>query len=371
MVDMTSPQSPASRVGQVELTFSDPDALRRLGDPVTKDLSAVARAGNCIFLACDEAAGLERLTRDANGRYGAHRHILLTDLFDLPGGPDQEMDIEGLAAVDGYLWIVGSHSLKRKKPAGTDGEGVQALARMEEVEREANRYFLGRVPIEEEAPGIFTARAEVRDRRAACLSTGRKGGLAKWLRKDPHLAPFLKVPAKENGLDIEGIAVRGERVWLGLRGPVLGGHAVVLELALKEPKRGRLKPRAIGPDGRRYRKHLLDTGGLGIRDLRLDHEDLLLLVGPTMALEGTAQVLRWRGAVADDTEGMVPPRRLERVADLPYSREMDHPEGLELWPDGGSGAFLVVYDAPGPERLDAGSRTVRADVLRPASLAPG
>jgi len=370
MAHMTSPQPPATRIGQVELTFSDPDALRRLGDPVAKDLSAVARAGKCMFVACDEAAGLERLTRGADGRYGAHQHILLTDLFDLPGGPDQEMDIEGLAAVDGYLWIVGSHSVKRKKPVGTDGEGVQALTRMEEVEREANRYFLGRVPIEEEAPGVFAIREEVRDRRAACLSTGIKGGLARWLRKDPHLAPFLKVPAKENGLDIEGIAVRGARVWLGLRGPVLGGHAVVLELSLKEPKRGRLKPRAIGPDGRRYRKHLLDTGGLGIRDLRLDGEDLLLLVGPTMALEGTAHVLRWVGAVADETEGMVPTRRLELVADLPYSREMDHPEGLELWPDGGTDALLVVYDAPGPGRLDANNRTVRADVLRSASVTP-
>ncbi len=367
---MTSHQPPASRVGQVELTFSDPDPLQRLGDPVAKDLSAVARAENCIFLACDEAAGLERLTKGADGRYGAHQHILLADIFDLPGGADQEMDIEGLAAVDGYLWIVGSHSLKRKKPEGANGEGVQALARMEEVEREANRYFLGRVPIEEEAPGVFAIRAVAGDRRAACLSTGLKGGLARWLPKDPHSATFLKEPAKENGLDIEGIAVRGERVWLGLRGPVLGGHAVVLELLLKEPKRGRLKPRAIGPSGRRYRKHLLDTGGLGVRDLRLDGEDLLLLVGPTMALEGTAHVLRWHGAVTDETEGMVPIHRLELVADLPYSREMDHPEGLELWPDGGSGAFLVVYDAPGPERLNANSRTVRADVLRPASVTP-
>lgn len=362
---MTKPRAPASRIGQIELTFSDLQALRRLGDPVAKDLSAVARAGSCLFLACDEAAGLERLTRRADGRYGDHQHISLADFFDLPGGPEEEMDIEGLAAVDGYLWIVGSHSLKRKKPAGKDGKGAEALARMEEVEREANRFFLGRVPMQEEMPGVFVLRAKVGERRTACLSLGVGGGLARWLRKDLPLAPFLKVPAKENGLDIEGIAVRGERVWLGLRGPVLGGHAVVLELALKEPKRGRLKPRKIGPGKQRYRKHLLDTGGLGIRDLRLDGDDLLLLVGPTMALEGTAQVLRWRGAVADDTEALVPAHRLELMADLPYSREADHPEGLELWPDGGNSALLVVYDAPGPDRLVASSRTVRADVLRP------
>ncbi|MGK7870543.1 DUF3616 domain-containing protein [Falsiroseomonas sp. E2-1-a20] len=160
---------------------------------------------------------------------------------------------------------------------------------------------------------------------------------------------FLKVPSKENGLDIEGIAVQGERVWLGLRGPVLVGYAVVLELMLKQPRSGRLKPRRIGPGGRRYRKHLLDTGGLGIRDLRRSGQDLVLLVGPTMALEGTAHVLKWLGGVQDEAEGMVPTSRLELVADLPYRRQSDHPEGLELWPGAGDGALLVVYDAPGPE----------------------
>ncbi|MBU8536619.1 DUF3616 domain-containing protein [Falsiroseomonas tokyonensis] len=357
----------APRVEQVRLAFSAAQALPRLDDPVAKDLSAVARAGDCLFLACDEAAGLERLRRTGADCYGDHQHILLSDFFDLPGGPDEEMDIEGLAAVDGYLWIVGSHSLKRKKPKGDDGEGVEALARMEEIEREANRYFLGRVPMEEETPGVFALRAKVGEREAACLDMGLGCGLARWLRKDPHLARFLKVPSKENGLDIEGIAIQGDRVWLGLRGPVLVGYAVVLELMLKQPKPGRLKPRKIGPNGRRYRKHLLDTGGLGIRDLRRSGKDLLLLVGPTMALEGTAQVLKWHGGVQDEAEGMVPTSRLERMADLPYRRQSDHPEGLELWPEAGDGAFVVVYDAPGPERRDATTRTVQADIFRPGS----
>jgi hypothetical protein len=371
MARMPKPRPLAIPIGQVELGFSDARALRRLGDPIAKDLSAVARVGDCLFLACDEAAGLERLIKARDGRYAAHRHIPLGEFFDLPGGAEEEMDIEGLAAADGYLWIVGSHARKRKKPDADDGDGAGALARMEQVARERNRFFLGRLPLEEEKaattrPGVFTPRAEVGGRRAASLRIGGPGGgLARWLRKDPHLAPFLKVPAKENGLDVEGIAVRGERVWLGLRGPVLDGHAVVLDLALKESQRGRLKPRRIEPaTGRRYRKHLLDTGGLGVRDLRLDGDDLLLLVGPTMALEGTAHVLRWRGAALDEAERLVPASRLEPVADLPYRRETDHPEGLELWPDAGRGAFLVVYDVPGSGRLSEDRRAVRADILR-------
>ncbi len=160
--------------------------------------------------------------------------------------------------------------------------------------------------------------------------------------------------------------MRGSRVWLGLRGPVLRGHAVVLDLELKEKAKGRLKPRRV--DGkRRYRKHLLDTRGLGIRDMRLDGNDLLLLVGPTMSLEGPAFLLRWRGGALDDASGVVDPKLIEIVAELPYRLHVDHPEGLELWPEAGPGGLLVIYDAPAPERTDPDRFTVRADAIRPRS----
>ncbi len=356
---------PAKRIAQVELTFSDRHALQRRDDPVTKDLSAVARMGDSLFLASDEAAGVERLTAAGNARFASHRHFRLAEFFDLPGGADQEMDIEGLAAVGGYLWIVGSHALKRSKPKPGEEGDADALSAMRELVCEPNRFFLGRVPLEEVSPGTFAPARRVGECRAACLRLGgATGGLARWIRKDPLLARFLQVPAKENGIDVEGIAVDGERVWLGLRGPVLGGHAVVLDLVLKEAKAGHLKPKRLEPDGRRYRRHLLDTGGLGIRDLRLQGEDLLLLVGPTMALEGTARILRWRGALHGEAEGLVRRERLQVVADLPYSRDADHPEGMELWSDSGSGALLIVYDAPADVRLDRTGHIVRADVVR-------
>jgi hypothetical protein len=359
------PNKPLRRIGQVDLTFSDHRNRPLLDEAVSKDLSAVTRAGDCLFLSCDEAAGVERLTRQGDGRFGDHRYLSLGGLFHLPGGPDQEMDIEGLAAADGYLWIVGSHALKRKKLKHGEKPSADLLQDLGELTCEPNRFFLGRVPLEPESPGTFALAGRPGDRSPACLRMGgAKGGLARWLGKDPLLAPFLKIPAKENGLDIEGIAVAENRVWLGLRGPVLGGHAVVLELLLKETRSGGLKPRRLKPEGRRYRRHLLDTGGLGIRDLRLDGEDLLLLVGPTMALEGTAHVVRWRGAIHDETEGLVPRDRLETIADLPYSRDADHPEGLELWPEAGRDALLVVYDAPAGSRLERAGRTVRADILQ-------
>jgi hypothetical protein len=106
----------ATAESQVRLVFSDWRPLRHVEDPLHKDLSAVARVGRSLFLACDETASVERLAAQDDGSFGSHAHFLLAGLVDLPGGEDGEMDIEGLCADDGYLWIVGSHSLKRAKP---------------------------------------------------------------------------------------------------------------------------------------------------------------------------------------------------------------------------------------------------------------
>jgi hypothetical protein len=98
--------------------------------------------------------------------------------------------------------------------------------------------------------------------------------------------------------------------------------------------------------------------------MRFD-DDLLLLVGPTMALEGPAFVLRWRDAVRDDVSGVIAPARIETVAALPYRLHVDHPEGIDHWPEAGPGSLLVIYDAPASERTDPETFTVRADLIGP------
>ncbi|HEX2510282.1 MAG TPA: DUF3616 domain-containing protein [Microvirga sp.] len=351
---------------RVSLVFSDWSPLGHVEDPLHKDLSAVARIGNCLFVACDETASVERLRHLDDGNFGDHRHFALAGLVALPAGPNGEMDIEGLCAEGGFLWIVGSHALKRSKPKREENDPGAALKRMEIV-REPNRYFFGRVPLVEEERGLFAPARAVDRRQAAWVKFGRsRSALVRWVSDDPHLGAFLQMPSKENGFDVEGLAVRGSRAWLGLRDPVLRGHAVVLDMELAEKAPGRLKARRID-GGRRYRKHLLDTRGLGIRDMRLDGDDLLLLVGPSMGLEGPAFVLRWCGAVHDDASGVIDPARIETLCELPYRLHVDHPEGLESWPEAGPGALLVIYDAPAPERTDPDRFAVFADVVRPPS----
>jgi hypothetical protein len=46
------------------------------------------------------------------------------------------------------------------------------------------------------------------------------------LAEDPHFEGFIRtkvIPGKDNGFDSEGLAVADDRVFIGLRGPVLRG----------------------------------------------------------------------------------------------------------------------------------------------------
>ncbi|MGV9381677.1 DUF3616 domain-containing protein [Nonomuraea sp. NPDC003707] len=306
-------------VEQVELRF---DHAARAAQTHT-NLSAIRQGSAGLWVAGDETATFEHLTW-LGDHFGAQRTFPLADYVELPAGPEDEADIEGLARANGYLWLVGSHSLKRKKVKSKDPE--KAADRLATVVREENRFILTRLPLHDETPGPGTILA---------------GGdnLTTHMRDDRHLAPFLELPGKDNGLDVEGIAVVSERIYLGLRGPVLRGWAVLLELRIEEAGRSRLRLREP------YRKHFLDLGGLGVRDLCPDGDSLLILAGPTMDLDGPVRIVRWRPGTR---QGVVPEGELETVIELPYGVKCDHPEGLALLDDG---RIMVVYDSPSPARI--------------------
>jgi len=348
----------------VRLAFTDEAAFAHVTDPVHEDLSAAARVADSLVLSCDETAGVDRLTPVGGDHWGHHTHFNLAQMFDLPDGPDGEMDIEGLAADGGWLWVVGSHALKRGKPNREKHGAAKALKRLRALKRDPNRFFLGRVPLAQEGDGVVAPVDTAGERGAQSVPLAKKtSALQRWLADEPLLEAAFALPAKENGFDIEGLAVQGERVWLGLRGPVVNGHAIVVELDMKTDGAGHLKAKKL--DGKkRYRLHLLDTGGLGVRELTLDGPDMLVLLGPTMSAEGPGRILRWRDAVTDADSGVIAPERLELVRELPYHVGVDHAEGLEPWPEAGERAFLVVYDGPADHRVDHHARTVDTDVVQ-------
>jgi hypothetical protein len=302
-------------------------------------LSGLAVRGTTMLLAPDEGAALVALSSHGEGDWGDPVELPLSDLVDLPGDADDEVDVEGIDVTDSWVWVTGSHSVKRKKvKAGTPPSEVGA--RLARVSGEKPRRLLARLPLGADGrPGPGGLR----------LPSGRRG-LFGVLSDDEHLAPFLGIPGKDNGFDVEGLAaVSDERVLLGLRGPVLRGWAVVLELTLAEGD-DELELQGV-------RKHFLDLGGLGVRDLVRDGDDLLILAGPTMVLSRPARVLRIRGGAHGLPEA-VAREDVEVVVELETGDGEDHPEAIAVL---GPGALLVLHDSPADWRL--GEHSVTGDVL--------
>src|SRR5690348_608848 len=102
---------------RVMLNFHHHETLaRRIGEeidePIRNNLSVIKQSGACLWAASDETATIERLVTEDWRMFGRHTPFRLADFFDLPamGG---EVDVEGLAIDGPYLWVCGSHSLKR------------------------------------------------------------------------------------------------------------------------------------------------------------------------------------------------------------------------------------------------------------------
>lgn len=332
------------------------------------NLSAIRTDGPVLWIAGDETATVERLVADDPHEptaYAGATTFRLADLVDLPGAdPDEEADIEGVARTGPFLWAVGSHSLRRRQIKARHAT-AKAMKRLARVEAQDNRQILVRLPVAEVDGLPVPVRELVVDgvtHRAAILAG--PGNLREVLRDDPHLSPFLAVPGKDNGLDIEGIAVRDDRVYLGMRGPVLRGWAFVLQVRpyADEHRPERLRLRAFD-DGVPYRKHVLDLDGLGVRDLCPSGDDLLVLAGPTMALDGPVRIYRWHGAYRQEMPQVVRAEMLTREVELTYGEGDDHAEGLSVLGPPADGRVLVVYDSPSAARLTRDGAVV-ADVVR-------
>lgn len=342
-------------------------------DDIADSLSAVVVAGDSLWLASDEATSVERLSSSDGITFKNHTSFSLNNFIALPAQDtefDQEIDIEGLDHHDSYLWLVGSHSIKRKKVAN-EGTTEKQIKRLAKTEIEGNRFLLARIPLLESDQELVRSTTDPHD-ATRTLKAGQLAGDVKGNalvsaiaqadngKGDPHFAKFLTIPGKDNGFDIEGLAVSGERIFIGLRGPVLRGWAGILEVSVTATGDSRLNLRDIGPDGRQYKKHFVDLNGLGIRDLCVEGNDLLILAGPTMSLDGPVAVFRWRDALESHEEQLIFPAGLERVLAVPNGIGFDHAEGITLLTD--PKRLLIVYDSPGDGRK-VSDRAIKADVF--------
>ena len=358
----------------VVLQFDPALDVLRSGKRLSEGMSAALAVAGTLWLTHDETVAVERLTAErtkaGSFRYANHRRFDLRELIALPApgggsghGSPPEADFEGLSFGDGYLWVTGSHSALRDEPEGKTAS--DALAALANVRRSGNRFLLARIPVTtgDAEPALvreFRSK-DGRVLRAARLPGGRKNNaLTRALRDDPHLGPFLSIPSKDNGFDIEGLAAaRDGRLFLGLRGPVLDGWACVLEIhvATHPDRNHELALRKIARQSAglatrsTYRKHFLDLAGMGIRDLCFAGRDLLVLTGPPMRGKGTAQVRQWKDALANQGERMLGGKHLPTLLELPYRAKKDHAEGIAIVGQKERRVWLmVIYDSAGKDR---------------------
>ena len=348
-------------LNQVLLKFED--GFKEHREDISTVLLTEENSKKYLWFGSDETSTIERLSLIDPQTFDNHKRYYVKDFITLPEPEDQEIDIEGIAYSDYYLWFVGSHSWKRKKPKPnkTDAENIKRLSK---IKTEANRYILGRIPM---IGGELVPTCQHPDDPNITLSAAKleltAGGnvLTEALVKDPHLGCFVgaTIPGKDNGFDIEGIAVDQNRLFLGLRGPVLRGWAIMLEIQLETSGLELLKLKSIGQA--QYKKHFIYLNGLGIRDLYLDGEDILILAGPTMDLDGPVRIYRLQNGVNLPDDVLSKP---EIVQEIPYGNLDDHAEGITLFDRvTGTPSLLVVYDSPAKQRL-RGDGDVVVDVFK-------
>lgn len=109
---------------------------------------------DCLF--CFDLLGFEFLC------FGEGLSFLLLELLDLFGVLDEEVDLEGMVVVDGYLWVVGLYGFKCKN-VKSDWENVENVKWLVKVMFDGNCCLLVCLFIEMGDDGKFCFVWEVKD----------------------------------------------------------------------------------------------------------------------------------------------------------------------------------------------------------------
>jgi hypothetical protein len=266
-----------------------------------KNISGIAAIGEYIWTVSDEGRTVECLKRTNTG-YDFIRQIVLDDF--VPNIPaiekTAELDLESIDIHDGVMWLCGSHCRVRKKPKSDDKLSPEFRTR-------PSRHFLAALDLSNDGGQV---------KRAKALPFEGHGSLRDVVEQNPFLRPFLELPSKENGFDIEGLLIRDDALLLGLRGPLIDNIAVVLNLSVD-------RDLAIKDNWLSF----VDLGGLAVRDLARCRSGVLILAGPVNDALGPFRLYFWE---PQTTQSVQKPNEIAR---WPLGDEK--PEGLTelMWND--------------------------------------
>lgn len=290
--------------------------------------AALSADGGLLVLATDE--GSELLVVSAQG----------SSLEFLPavplGDPKDEIDLEGVTrhSDPATFFAVGSHSWRRKniygeKHADKSYSDLKERFEDESPDRERDRDRLMRIEL---------------DPQTGVLANLRDLPLRQLLDANPVLNVFGAIPSKENGIDIEGIASDGEKLYLGFRGPVFrSGLTPVLVASAADLSGAEL--RYVPLDGR------------GIRDIARVSDGFLIIAGPVGDSPLSYELVFWDGndGFPGVREAGDPPHgktsSLGTIPTPPGGKAealvvLEENEGPWVTEDDGSWLLLVMYDGP-------------------------
>jgi hypothetical protein len=276
-------------------------------DKKNENISAIEVVRDLLIVGADEGNKIKVLKHNGEG-YVVVRSIPLSN--------DKEIDIEGIACEGDTVYVVGSHSYKREqvKPNQSYEQNRKAI---ETVLPEPQRDQLFR----------FNLNAD---------STIEKTSLRPIIERNDSNNPlrlFSRIPSKENGVDIEGVAVLGGLLYVGFRGPVLRDNwAPILKCKFAQP--------ITQAD-----LVFVNLGGRGVRDLTCVKDGFLILAGPVGDGPGSYQVYFWDGEdclTGNRTSGNV--GRIDLLGELPMY-ENAKAEGIALLKESNSEyEVMIVFD---------------------------
>ncbi|PZO42157.1 MAG: DUF3616 domain-containing protein [Pseudanabaena frigida] len=276
-------------------------------DKKNESISAIEVVDDFLIVGADEGNKVKVLKRNGDG-YAVVRSIQLRS--------DKEIDIEGIACEGSAVYVIGSHSYKREKIKLNQSY-------------EQNRKAIATVLSETQRDQLFrfslNADAEIEKTSLRSIIELNDSNNLLYL--------FSRIPSKENGVDIEGLAVHNGLLYVGFRGPVLRDNWVpILKCKFAQP--------IVQAD-----LVFVNLGGRGVRDITRVNDGFLILAGAVGDGLVSYQVYFWDGEdclIGNRKLGNV--GRLDILGELPVY-ENAKAEGLALLKESDSAyEVLIVFD---------------------------
>jgi hypothetical protein len=224
-----------------------------------------------------------------------------------------ELDGEGVAFSKGFFYVIGSHGHPRDSDEDLDPVKDADLIK---ARIDASSQIV-----------------RLRAKDGAAAKPDPTSNLKKIIADEPALKGFVDRRLEENGVTIEGIAIKDDvTLFAGFRGPVLKGddgksRAVVLSAPLDALFDG---------GGAQHGLFRLPLGpGRGIRDLAAFEDGILILAGPGAGQSGTYAIYSWDGTSEN----------VDLLSELTQFEPERKPEGLlPLERKGKKLRVLILFD---------------------------